>query len=132
MENGKHRRFLSTLTRMVVINLAILYASKQAVEIVKQTQFCKSVDSNTIFARPFLPKPLSPRNKKQYGVVKKEEIVRPTTVPTKTDVLFGTRYDSKYIGNYINFLNYHPGNMEMKDQFDTYTESRYAAMYDLG
>jgi len=119
LESGKNQRLFSTLKRFLCISLIVLFLAKRAAETVKQTQFCRSVDSKTVYARPFLPKP---RSRRQLEKLSKKSIFRPTTVPSKTDVLFGNRYDSKNIGNYINFLNYHPGNKKMRELLDTYTD----------
>lgn len=116
---GKHRLFASSIFRLSLINTVIVYFAYQAVHKVKDTQFCRSVDSNTIYARPFLP---ATRNNMKRATTMTEEPKQLTTAPMRTDVLFGNRYDSKYIGNYVNFLDYHPGNRELKQNIGSYTE----------
>lgn len=116
VEGFRRRRVYSTLTRIVFINLVIVFCAYKAAEVVKETQFCKSVDTKTIYSTPFLPK--SPSNYNRVGVGKNAL----TTVPTRSNVLFGNRYDSKLIGNYINFLNYHPANKELRQQYDALSD----------
>lgn len=120
LDGGRRNRLFYAIVRVVVINITLVFFAHQVADKVKDTQFCKSVDSKTIYARPFLPKPILRPNRKNIGA--KEEIISPTTVPRENDVLLGMRYDSKYIGNYINFLDYHPGNKELKIQLDNHTD----------
>ena len=117
-ESFRRRRVLSALTRFVVINLAVIYLAFKAAEVVKETQFCKSVHSNTIYSRPFLP-----RSSLTLKNIDSSEKQLPTTVPMRSDVLFGNRYDSKHIGNYANFLDYHPGNKDLRQQYDEYADT---------
>ncbi len=114
MESFQRRRIIAVLKRMLAINLVIVGLAYRATAVVKETQFCQSVDANTIYARPFLP-----RSPSKAEISKENQ--RPTTVPVKSDVLFGNRYDSKQIGSYINFLNYHPGNRKLSEQYDIYS-----------
>jgi hypothetical protein len=39
-----------------------------------------------------------------------QKIVRPTTFPTKYDVLMETKYGSRHLGSFRMFMDYHPGN----------------------
>ncbi len=113
--NGRHKRFASSIFRIAIINAIILLFARRVVHNVKKTQFCKSIDSKTIYSRPFLPKTISNRKKESTSTFgAKVEPIRLTTTPWKTDVLLGNRYDSKFIGNYMNFLNFHPGNRALK------------------
>jgi ectoine hydroxylase-related dioxygenase (phytanoyl-CoA dioxygenase family) len=52
------------------------------------------------FRRPFLSVP-----PKQFLNMTR------TTLPSRADVLVGTRYDSEFMGAYARWLNYHPGNV---------------------
>lgn len=39
-----------------------------------------------------------------------------TTMPTRNDVLVGSRFDAPYLGAYSRWLDYHPGNVEFQNQ----------------
>lgn len=41
-----------------------------------------------------------------------QEKPRPSTLPTKHDVLIETKYGSRYLGSFRKFINFHPGNQE--------------------
>ena len=121
--NGEgYHNFYSSILRVICINICVLILAHGAATKVKETQFCESVDSNTIFARPFLPKPRHIPKEEVSIFSKVVKSSRPSTVPMKTDVLLGNRYDSKYIGQYINFLDYHPGNKALKYQLESLTD----------
>lgn len=38
----------------------------------------------------------------------------PTTLPTRNDVLIGTRFDAEFLGSYSQWLDYHPGNVKFR------------------
>ena len=40
--------------------------------------------------------------------------IGPTTLPSKEDVLIGSRFDSKFLGSYNQWLDYHPGNAKFR------------------
>mmetsp|Transcript_8819 Transcript_8819/g.10208 ORF Transcript_8819/g.10208 Transcript_8819/m.10208 type:complete len:967 (-) Transcript_8819:1064-3964(-) len=136
---GEYRGFKKAIVRTVSIHLIVLFAAQVATKKVQQTQLCQSVDRKTIFARPFLPEPISIQ-KQKLKLAAKTSMARkhnksntsvsfafleedgPTTVPTKYDFLKGVRYDSKHIGYYTNFLDYHPGNKKMMHLIQSYQD----------
>ena len=52
-----------------------------------------------------------------------------TTLPERTDVLFGTRLDAEYLGSYNQWFDYHPGNRLFSDAIASKT-LYYSAVYD--
>jgi hypothetical protein len=42
----------------------------------------------------------------------------PTTFPTSLDTLVGSRFDASYLGAYNRWLDYHPGNVDIRTQFN--------------
>jgi hypothetical protein len=48
-----------------------------------------------------------------------------TTMPTRNDVLIGTRYDAQFLGSYDRWLDYHPGNVQFLQ-----TVSQYATIWE--
>ena len=46
-----------------------------------------------------------------------------TTIPTRYDILFGTRYDAPFLGSYNQWLQYHPGNQIYYQIIDQYRPS---------
>ena len=120
-EGFKRGRTGSFVRRIVLVNAVILMLSYQAIAKVRSTPYAKSVEEQTIFASPFVPKPEGP-NAKIFEDALNARLMdfnliappQPTTLPEKNDILLGNRFDSNYIGYYINFLNYHPGNKEWR------------------
>jgi hypothetical protein len=39
----------------------------------------------------------------------------PTTMPHRNDVLLGTRFDAKFLGSYDRWLDFHPGNLVLRE-----------------
>jgi hypothetical protein len=118
-EGFKQGRTWRILLRFALLNAAVLILSHQAVVKVRSTPYAKSVDERTMFASPFVHKPEGPNAKlSEYALnaclmeFNATAPPKPTTHPDKNDILLGNRYDSKNIGHYTNFLDYHPGNRE--------------------
>jgi len=42
--------------------------------------------------------------------------IGPTTMPTRDDILVGSRFDAVYLGAYDRWLDYHPGNKEFDEE----------------
>jgi hypothetical protein len=110
---SRHTR--SFVMRVLIVNILLVGISFRMAVRFRQGQFAKSVEAKTIFARPFFDK-----------ISEAPEVsTLPTTLVQRKDVLLGMRLDSRHIGNYVRFLDYHPGNVdwrrEMKWNSDTYT-----------
>ena len=124
-EGFQHGRIGSFVRRMLVVNGIILLLSYQAVLKVKSTTYAQSVEDGTIFANPFLQKPIGSIAEKVLNArlmgLDLTSAPKLTTIPEKRDILFGNRFDSKNIGYYSNFLNYHPGNMEWRKLLGLYS-----------
>jgi len=132
-EGFQNGRIGSFVRRMLVVNAIILLLSHQVVLKVKSTPFAKSVKDGTIFANPFLQKPIGSIEGKVLdarlmgidqtlgATPNHNHKPKLTTIPEKRDILFGNRFDSKNIGYYSNFLNYHPGNMEWRKLLGLYS-----------
>ena len=125
VEGFQHGRIGSFLRRILVVNGIILLLSYQAVLRVKSTTYAQSVEDGTIFANPFLQKPIGSIAEKVLNArlmgLDLTSAPKLTTVPDKRDILFGNRFDSKNIGYYSNFLNYHPGNIEWRKVLGLYS-----------
>lgn len=128
LQKFKHRYTVSFLKRLLLFNGVILLISHMFATKAKNTQYAKSVDNKTIFARPFVP---MPQGRGAAAVIKDVDSTmmdmdltkpsRPSTIPEKYDVLFGNRHDSRHIGFYVNYLNYHPGNKRWSVLLGTYS-----------
>ena len=128
LQNFRHWRSVSFIKRVFFVNTTILLVSYLMVTKVQQTQYAKSIENKTIFARPFLSKPEGKdatatimhmdSNMMDYDLTKPK---RPTAIPEKDDILLGNRHDSRHIGYYKNYLNYHPGNKKWRELVATYS-----------
>lgn len=101
--------------RTCIINLIVLWIGYQISNQFQSTQFAKAVQQHSIYAKPFVnnhenSKPLL---RLPSGL---------STVPERSDILFGLRHASNYIGFYLNFLDYHPGNMEWRVLIDDFSD----------
>lgn len=101
---------MSSLVRMGVVcgiaHWCIWYAGFSLLQSVKITPWANNIRSNRLFARPF-------------PIYEEEYLFRnPTTLPETVDVLVGTRFDSKVLGMYNQFLDYHPGNVQWRKLID--------------
>lgn len=116
VQGGKRNLLRSFFFRVVFIHIMITFFGCLAWSRIQKTQFAMSVDSDTILAQPFLPEPKAGKGSTtsilDHAV---SEELGPTTFPRRDDILFGKRHDSKHIGFYLNFLNYHPGNMSWRE-----------------
>ena len=128
LQNFKHHHTASFLKRIVYINATILLIAHIMAVKVKNTQYAKSIDNKTIFARPFMPRPTGTTAeatiKDMDSSMMDTDLTnppRPTAVPEKNDILFGNRHDSHNIGFYVNYLNYHPGNKKWRKLLATYS-----------
>ena len=128
LEDFKHRRTKAFGRRHLFINAAILLVSYIATVKFRSLPFAKSVENNIVFARPFAVKPTG---KYAESIIQDMDATmmdfnlttRPMTFPEKYDVLFGNRHDSRHIGYYVNFLNFHPGNEKWRKLLGTYSST---------
>lgn len=132
IQNFEASRTKTFMKRSLFFNSLVLLICYKAVVIVEESQFAKSVNNKTIFFRPFLEKPRGSLYKfdakKQVQFLNTElmgvesSLPRLTTIPEKTDILLGNRFDNFNIGYYINFLNYHPANMKWRSMIDVHSK----------
>ena len=87
--------------------VALLYL--RALWHLRQSTWATSIASGKAFRRPF------PTNEEissyQWELDPAIPFTDPTTLPDRMDVLFGSRYDAKWLGAYNRWLDYHPGNV---------------------
>jgi len=102
--------FRSLLLRTFVLDMILLLVAYNLQHQVFSSPWGKSIKSKTIFSHPF--------SVKLTSGLKKDVNLTATTVPEKLDILFGNRFDSKFIGYYRHFLDYHPGNVQFNNQVE--------------
>lgn len=109
----KHKYAL--IQRTFLVNLFVLWIGYRIANDFQSSDFAKAVQQHAIYARPFLNTQDSDRSLLQLPS-------GPSTVPEQSDILFGLRHASNYIGFYLNFLDYHPGNIEWRVLIDGYSD----------
>ena len=115
----QHKNFLRTLLR-AILRLALWYSfvlilAHYHMDLLSSSQWAKSIKSNTLFAKPFRP---------INNGHSKNALRQTSQLPGRDDVLIGSRYDSRYIGIYNHFLDFHPGNYKWHDILN-----KYASLY---
>ena len=93
--------FRAVLKRLLLCYGLIVAVASCAHFQIYQSPWAESIRSKRFLMRPF-PTPSSVETRIRRG---------PTTVPSVYDVLVGSRFDSRDIGAYNGFLDYHPGNL---------------------
>lgn len=68
---------------------------------IRSSKWATDIDSGTTLMRPFPPQFINNDHSVKGGS---------TTLPRRSDVLIGTRYNTRSIGEYRKWLDYHPGN----------------------
>jgi hypothetical protein len=113
----KHRRTSRKyllVQQTTFINLFVCWIGYQIAKEFQKSQFAKAVKQHTIYAKPF------------QSQIKDKPLLQlpmgPSTVPERSDILFGLRHASNYIGFYLNFLDYHPGNLEWRVMIDDFSD----------
>jgi hypothetical protein len=94
-----------------------------------QSQWGHDVTSGRYLMRPFPAVTLQHQSEKELSVR------MPTTLPQRTDVLIGTRYDAPFLGSYDQWLDFHPGNMRLiqwtKQNAGFYKSNHNSALWSL-
>jgi len=133
MMRGESTRYCrDMIVRTLVLDLILVGMGYGMYCRLAGTPWVKSVESGIIYKRPFIGRSIV-GGSEDYGSDGSDDIItsssslpssllslqqhqqngrRLTTVPEKMDILFSHRFDSKHIGYYRNFLNYHPGNVK--------------------
>mmetsp|Transcript_4710 Transcript_4710/g.9146 ORF Transcript_4710/g.9146 Transcript_4710/m.9146 type:complete len:961 (+) Transcript_4710:168-3050(+) len=111
---GKDSGLFRAVLRRLVCSYGMIGIATCAVHyMIYISPWAESIRSERFLMKPF-PQASSVKIKTREG---------PTTVPSVYDVLIGSRFDSRDIGAYNNFLNYHPGNKRFSDWIDASTEA---------
>eukprot|EP00536_Pseudo-nitzschia_multiseries_P009606 jgi/Psemu1/201123/e_gw1.272.73.1 len=101
------RRLFLTHGSVIALGLYVWHG------IIRSSQWAIDIDSGTTLMRPF---PHDPIFRDEDPGVRGGK----TTLPTRADVLIGTRYHTKAIGAYNKWLDYHPGNRVFNQFVDSY------------
>jgi ectoine hydroxylase-related dioxygenase (phytanoyl-CoA dioxygenase family) len=98
----------SSLVRLVLTHGTLLLLTYNVLEGVRTSRWGTDVLSGRTLMRPFPPVQLA-----------REDDMAPvglSTLPSRIDVLVGTRYDASFLGSYDRWLDYHPGNVVLRRQ----------------
>jgi len=148
--SGERNYCRSMLVRTLVLNLILVSVVYGMYLHLVGTPWIKSIESGTSFKRPFVGRSIV-EGEENYDDDRDDTTAlrslssslpslqrhqlgpRLTTVPEKMDVLFSRRFDSKHIGYYRNFLNYHPGNVQFNTDLGlkSATYNSYAQISDI-
>lgn len=125
---GRTRYCLSMLKRTLVLDLILVLVAYRMYQHLLGTSWIESIETGVIFRRPFIGR-LVKEGVENYDYDSNDMAPSPslslpspqhhrleprlTTVPERMDILFSHRFDSKHIGYYRKFLDYHPGNAQL-------------------
>ena len=87
---------------------------------VKNSKWATDIDSGKTLMRPFPVAEFIDNDPGVQGGL--------TTLPRRSDVLIGTRFDTKSIGAYRKWLDYHPGNRIFDEFVDSYGGKFYHSL----
>jgi Phytanoyl-CoA dioxygenase (PhyH) len=104
------RRLRRTTRRMLLWHTALVLLGIEVWQSVRHSEWGRSVRSGRALQRPFPPAPTSN--------------CATTTVPTRSDVLGGTRYDADFLGSYNAWLDHHPGNVIYQEAIQSFLGSK--------
>jgi hypothetical protein len=111
------KRLLWTHGLVVALTLGVLYA-------VRSSQWAQDISSGKSWMRPF------PYYEDVWRRDDDEMVVSgSTTLPSRFDVLVGTRLNARSIGAYRYWLDYHPGNQLFNEYIDKYGGRRFRSIY---
>jgi hypothetical protein len=111
-KNGA-RRLAWTHGSVIVLGLYTWYK-------VKNSKWATDIDSGRTLMRPFPVAEFIDNDPGVQGGL--------TTLPRRSDVLIGTRFDTKSIGAYRKWLDYHPGNRIFDEFVDSYGGKFYHSL----
>ena len=96
--------------RMAVTHGIVSFLGFARWQHIAHSKWGQSVSSGTALMRPF------PSPERAISITELSTLLQgPTTLPTRNDVLVGTRYDADFLGSYNMWLDYHPGNELLRD-----------------
>lgn len=111
------------ISRNMILSIIFTHVSVTLIgfciwHMIRCSKWAKDIDSGITYTRPFPPA-------KYYA--SEDTCIQggSTTLPRRSDVLIGTRYNTLSIGEYRNWLDYHPGNTV----FDEFVSSNGASYY---
>jgi len=96
------------LRRLMTSHLLLLLVALLALHRIRTSDWGTKVLSGQMLMRPFPPVSLK-LSEQELAMISSG----PTTFPYRNDVLFGTRYDAKFLGSYDRWLDNHPGNVRL-------------------
>ncbi|CAB9527310.1 expressed unknown protein [Seminavis robusta] len=107
--SAKHgmSRLGAVLVRLIVTHGLVAFITWSVLTKVETSPWGSNIKKGLTFRRPF---PTDDEFTSQRFEADPTVPEGPTTFPDRMDVLFGTRYDSPYLGSYNRWLDYHPGN----------------------
>lgn len=97
-----------SLTRLLVLNGLLAIVGFRIWFNIQNSTWGKHVSSGRALMRPFRPPDAA--TFAERAIVSKG----PTTMPTRWDVLIGTRFSAEFLGSYRRWLDFHPGNVEFQ------------------
>mmetsp|Transcript_2040 Transcript_2040/g.2893 ORF Transcript_2040/g.2893 Transcript_2040/m.2893 type:complete len:1042 (-) Transcript_2040:121-3246(-) len=101
VKRGQLRRSYWSLIRLLITNGILYFLYKKAIEHVDGTQWAKDIVANRRYTDPF--------------TIEEDRYGGPSVYPHRQDVLFETRYKSKSLAMYNDFVMGHPGNRQWKE-----------------
>lgn len=116
------RRATLRLTATHCLLLALGFGLWSAV---RMSQWGQSISSGRALMRPF------PTVDRITDAEASTVTMGLTTVPTRYDVLIGTRFDAEFLGSYNKWLDFHPGNAAYREATAKYASS-FSASKTLG
>ena len=103
---GGMKFFTRSVARILVTHGAICMVFWLACHLLANTECGKRILAGKEMFDPFPP----------VRILKEEELAfvptGPTTFPASSDVMFGTRFDAKWLGSYDRYLDFHKGNVK--------------------
>ena len=111
-ENKIVSHLRSALQLLLIWTSVIAFVAYNQMHHLSQYTWAESIRSGTLFAKPFPY--IHHDNKRMMAMMENNhyEFTRAIRVPGKNQVLIGSRFDSRYIGLYNQFLDFHPGNYQ--------------------
>ncbi|GAX09311.1 hypothetical protein FisN_32Hh007 [Fistulifera solaris] len=123
------RMIPGTVFRWIQTNAILALIGTGVYMRILQSRWGQDVTSGQYLMRPFPAVTLQHQSEKELSMR------MPTTLPQRTDVLIGTRYDAAFLGSYDQWLDFHPGNMRLiqwaKQNAEFYKSNHDSALWSL-
>jgi Phytanoyl-CoA dioxygenase (PhyH) len=96
------------LIRLLLVNGLLAVIGARVWVNIRNSAWGKHVSSGRALMRPVPPK-------ESYSFAEQSLVSKgPTTMPTRWDVLIGTRLSADFLGSYRRWLDFHPGNVDFR------------------